>query len=281
MISSKSGSLLGDNLSALNIGMTPLYVYDCTRLYVRSRAFVASRSTGKERDSESGNDYFGARYYASTMGRFLSPDWSKNPQGVPYADFTNPQSLNLYSYIDNNPLSKTDKDGHCGDSDDGTCSKTLSVTQVTNIVYNETQSLHGNDVTLSDARDSVAHAIINGDNAKGDNRPLTAPDTVSAANQQTQTYKDTQADVKCACQEAAQGADPTNGAQNINLRPNDSTKPFQGADIQTQSGPFTNSYPTKGPQGLPKDGIYVNTYKQPTPVPKPPPPPPPTQKQPQ
>ena len=31
--------------------------------------------TGKERDSESGNDYFGARYYASTMGRFLSPDW--------------------------------------------------------------------------------------------------------------------------------------------------------------------------------------------------------------
>jgi len=26
--------------------------------------------TGKERDQESGNDYFGARYYASTMGRF-------------------------------------------------------------------------------------------------------------------------------------------------------------------------------------------------------------------
>ena len=30
--------------------------------------------TGKERDSESGNDYFGARYYGSMMGRFLSPD---------------------------------------------------------------------------------------------------------------------------------------------------------------------------------------------------------------
>ena len=30
--------------------------------------------TGKERDSESGNDYFGARYYASSMGRMLSPD---------------------------------------------------------------------------------------------------------------------------------------------------------------------------------------------------------------
>jgi len=31
-------------------------------------------STGKERDAESGNDYFGARYMASSMGRFLSPD---------------------------------------------------------------------------------------------------------------------------------------------------------------------------------------------------------------
>jgi RHS repeat-associated protein len=30
--------------------------------------------TGKERDTESGNDYFGARYYASSMGRFMSPD---------------------------------------------------------------------------------------------------------------------------------------------------------------------------------------------------------------
>jgi RHS repeat-associated protein len=31
-------------------------------------------STGKERDAESGLDYFGARYYASTMGRFTSAD---------------------------------------------------------------------------------------------------------------------------------------------------------------------------------------------------------------
>jgi RHS repeat-associated protein len=35
--------------------------------------------TGKERDTESGNDYFGARYYASSMGRWLSPDWSATP----------------------------------------------------------------------------------------------------------------------------------------------------------------------------------------------------------
>ena len=42
--------------------------------------------TGKEWDTESGNDYFGARYYASTMCRYMSPDWSKNPTGAPYAD---------------------------------------------------------------------------------------------------------------------------------------------------------------------------------------------------
>jgi RHS repeat-associated protein len=78
--------------------------------------FTRSRFTGKERDTESGNDYFGARYYASTMGRFMSPDWAAKEEGsdpVPYADLTNPQSLNLYSYVNNNPLSKTDKDGHC------------------------------------------------------------------------------------------------------------------------------------------------------------------------
>ena len=69
--------------------------------------------TGKERDIETGHDYFGARYYASNMGRFMSPDWSDTPSQIPYADLPNPQSLNLYSYVKNNPLSRTDADGHC------------------------------------------------------------------------------------------------------------------------------------------------------------------------
>ena len=60
--------------------------------------------TGKERDTESGNDYFGARYYASSMGRFMSPDWSAKVQPVPYSKLDDPQSLNLYQYVRNNPL---------------------------------------------------------------------------------------------------------------------------------------------------------------------------------
>src|ERR1019366_2886007 len=60
--------------------------------------------TGKERDTESGNDYFGARYYASSMGRWMSPDWSAKEDPVPYAKLDDPQTLNLYDYVRNNPL---------------------------------------------------------------------------------------------------------------------------------------------------------------------------------
>jgi RHS repeat-associated protein len=68
--------------------------------------------TGKERDAESGNDFFGARYYSSTMSRWLSPDWSEKAEPVLHAKMDMPQSLNLYGYVGNNPLSKVDADGH-------------------------------------------------------------------------------------------------------------------------------------------------------------------------
>ena len=71
--------------------------------------------TGKERDAESGLDYFGARYYASSMGRFMSPDWTAEADPVPWAALDNPQSLNLYSYVLNNPLNRTDPFGHAPD----------------------------------------------------------------------------------------------------------------------------------------------------------------------
>ena len=74
--------------------------------------FPQYRFTGKERDQESGNDYFGARYYASSMGRFLSPDWSIKAEPVPYSKLDDPQSLNLFAYVLNNPLRNLDDDGH-------------------------------------------------------------------------------------------------------------------------------------------------------------------------
>ncbi len=69
---------------------------------------------GKERDTETGNDDFGARYYSSNLGRWESPDWSSIPAPVPYANLTNPQTLNLYAMVGDNPETFADLDGHCG-----------------------------------------------------------------------------------------------------------------------------------------------------------------------
>ena len=80
--------------------------------------------TGKERDAESGLDYFGARYYGSSLGRFMQSDEfpggpvdlfetdDPSSQALPYADIKDPQSLNKYSYTYNNPLRYVDPDGH-------------------------------------------------------------------------------------------------------------------------------------------------------------------------
>lgn len=68
--------------------------------------------TGQEHDWESGLDYFGARYYASSVGRFITPDWSGMPAALPYASLGAPQTLNRYAYGLNNPASIIDSDGH-------------------------------------------------------------------------------------------------------------------------------------------------------------------------
>jgi RHS repeat-associated protein len=87
--------------------------------------------TGKERDNETGLDYFLARYYSSVHGRFTSTDeftggpvelfsFAQMAAANPtfYADITEPQSLNKYQYTFNNPLRYVDSDGHlAGDPD--------------------------------------------------------------------------------------------------------------------------------------------------------------------
>jgi len=95
------------------------YDYDApTTCTLGAASGIPPHSPGKERDAESGNDYFGARYYASSMGRFPSPDWSAKIEPVPYAKLGNPQTLNLYAYVGNRPLGTVDEDGHGWDEFD-------------------------------------------------------------------------------------------------------------------------------------------------------------------
>jgi len=63
---------------------------------------VRQKFTGKERD-ETELDFFGARYYGSTMGRFTSVD-----PILSSGDVTQPQSWNRYSYTYNNPMTQID-----------------------------------------------------------------------------------------------------------------------------------------------------------------------------
>jgi RHS repeat-associated protein len=120
MVVDRSGSLggirrhdfspFGEELSAgIGIRSASLgYGADSTR----------QKFTGKERDDETGLDYFLARYYSNTQGRFTSVD-PENAGAVPDL----PQTWNGYSYAINNPIVNTDPDGLkvriCGT--DGAC----------------------------------------------------------------------------------------------------------------------------------------------------------------
>jgi RHS repeat-associated protein len=67
---------------------------------------ISQKFTGQERDSETGMDFFHARYFGAALGRFTSPD----PANAG-ADITNPQSWNAYGYVLGNPLALVDPSG--------------------------------------------------------------------------------------------------------------------------------------------------------------------------
>jgi len=110
MVFDKTGSLsgvsrhdylpFGEELSAGTGGRTSTEGYNTDN--------VRQHFTHKERDIETGLDYFGARYYASTQARFTSADSF-------FGSRANPQSLNRYAYVLNNPLKYTDPTGHYAD----------------------------------------------------------------------------------------------------------------------------------------------------------------------
>lgn len=111
----------GDNLGTARIVTSStgtieedwdFYPFGGERVYVTTLPSQRYKFNGKERDDESGLYDYGARFYHPSYGRWMSADWSAIPVPVPYATFVNPQTLNLYAYVANNPTTFSDMDGH-------------------------------------------------------------------------------------------------------------------------------------------------------------------------
>jgi RHS repeat-associated protein len=95
IVANSSGSVLDDS---------DFYPFGGERVITSSSGNIY-RFTGKERDSESGLDNFGARHNSPNLGRFMSVDPSR------IINKSNPQSWNRYNYALNNPLRFVDADG--------------------------------------------------------------------------------------------------------------------------------------------------------------------------
>ncbi len=91
------GVVSGTNQRTTGRGYTTAAGQDCVR----------QQFTSKERDTESGLDFFEARYYSSLQGRFTSAD----PIIITPERVIDPQQLNLFAYARNNPLRFTDPTG--------------------------------------------------------------------------------------------------------------------------------------------------------------------------
>ena len=142
------------SIRMLDISMTSSAAYE-----VSAAPVIPPHSSGKERDTESGNDYFGARYYASTMGRWMSPD----PVFASAARVMDPQQWNMYAYARNNPLSITDPTGldfnlTCTAAADGSNVSTCQggVQGTTSTDANGKSSFTATDVDMNDPNDAGA-----------------------------------------------------------------------------------------------------------------------------
>lgn len=142
---------------------------------------------GKERDTETANDNFDAREYTWRFGRWLSSDWSATPAPVPYANLSNPQTLNLYAMVSDDPESFADLDGHCGE--DACVVETLAgatiLVMATQAYFAMPPEQRNFGASLSQAANSVGGAISglfqSSDNSK------TAPQSNPAPGAQSGT----------------------------------------------------------------------------------------------
>ncbi len=125
-----SSSILTDSMGRVKT-LYDYYPFGGTRLDSSDGLHVSAyQYTGKEKDEETGLNYFGARYQNADIGRFTQSDpltqnlsddkslvekFGKNIDQV----LANPQQLNAYSYTINNPIRYIDPDGNSQSPFDG------------------------------------------------------------------------------------------------------------------------------------------------------------------
>jgi RHS repeat-associated protein len=227
---------------------------------------VWPRYTGKERDTESGLDYFGARYYGSNMGRFISPDRAAKPEAVPYSSLSDPQTLNLYSYMRNNPLGGADPDGHCGQGQSGStgpnCQKlrinpVSQVSPATKIQIKNavaaTGKPSGADVKGRSHEEAGISYTVNGTQIQAPAQPGPYKDVTQPRPAQSDPYKaanpadakpgDVQADVSYHTHPSATATTTTTNAAGQTVQTTSSfVQPPSAVDIQMASPSLTINF---------------------------------------
>jgi hypothetical protein len=105
----------------------------------------------------------------------VSPDWSARPVPVPYADLSNPQTLNLYNFGQNNPMSTRDPDGHCPD---GVCINIAAKppAQIDHLAKATPQVMIGQAKALVNTVTSTANIAVNVATHGGTYIPGTTPE---------------------------------------------------------------------------------------------------------
>ena len=128
---------------------------------------MSYKFTGKERDTESNLDNFGARFDFSSIGRFMSPD-----PLMASATVRDPQTWNRYAYALNNPLRFIDPDGMKEVSAEDCKKDANCVTVKVNVIYDQNanggKGLTDNqkkafDSQLQNAKDQYGNADIHFD----------------------------------------------------------------------------------------------------------------------
>ncbi len=112
-----SGSNISTDATGATVELNDYYPYGDSRIQDRATGYENDYTfTGQEHDEETGQYYYGARYYNSGLGRFTSQDPllldEAKQSGESFLNILfDPQQLNAYSYVANNPLNSMDPTG--------------------------------------------------------------------------------------------------------------------------------------------------------------------------